>query len=217
MKKQGSERPMNRADRFVTVSSTIALLLALGCAGVKQTSSSGTSGSTGTGNATGLGGFGGTGMMVIPCNGPNGLCTDFKDPIKMGSVPGNVDSIFGSAGTGSAGGPCLIEPQDNSLFPNNWLRPRFRFTAGQGLYEIRLHAANQANDLVVYTTDTTWTLDKPTWTALALHTRDMPIAVTVRSAPPGGGSVLASTTVHFTIAPVGAAGKLVYWSTSGTT
>ena len=56
----------------------------------------------------------------------------------------------------------MIEPQDNSLFPNNWLRPRFRFTSRgrRSVYEIRLHAANQANDLVVYTTDTTWTMPK---------------------------------------------------------
>ena len=45
----------------------------------------------------------------------------------------------------------------------------------------------------------------------------MPIAVTVRTAPAAGGAVQKSDTVHFTVAPVGAAGKLVYWSTSGTT
>src|SRR5947207_1781772 len=88
---------------------------------------------------------------------------------------------------------------------------------GQGLYETRLKAATQANDLVVYTTDTTWTLDKPTWQALAGHTREMPIAVSVRSASPSGGNVQMGSTTHFTIAPVGADGKLVYWSTSGTT
>jgi hypothetical protein len=196
----------------------LVVLLALGCAGVKQGATSGSSGSTGTGNSTGLGGFGGTGMMVTPCTGPNGQCTDFPStPVILGSAPSNSASIFGAPGSGSTGGPCIIEPQDNSLFPNNWLRPRFRFTAGSGLYEIRLKANNQANDMVVYTTDTTWTMDKPTWTALAAHTRDMPISVTVRSASTGGGNVQISTTAHFTIAPVGAAGKLVYWSTSGTT
>ena len=151
----------------------------------------------------------------MPCQG---MCTDFPPtPVTVGTVPGNAAEIFGTPGSGVAGGPCLIEPQDNTLFPNNWLRPRFRFTGGAGLYEIRLHAANQANDLVVYTTNTTWTMDKKMWTALAVHTRDMPIEVTVRSAPPGGGQVLLGSKVHFTIAPVAANGKLVYWSTSGTT
>src|SRR5947207_2989014 len=36
-------------------------------------------------------------------------------------------------------------------------------------------------------------------------------------ASPGGGNVQMGSTTHFTIAPVGADGKLVYWSTSGTT
>jgi hypothetical protein len=204
------------ADRIGSLTSAIGFLaLALGCAGVKQ----GSSGTGGSGNASGLGGFGGSGMMVTPCTGPNGLCNDFTaDPMPVGSnVPGNAAAIFGVAGTGSNGGPCLIEPQENTLFPRNWLRPRFRFTAGQGLYEIRLNAPNQQYEQVVYTTDTTWTMPKPMWLGLASHTQDMAIAVTVRSAPPGGGTVQLGSTVHFTIAPVGADGKLVYWSTSGTT
>ena len=45
----------------------------------------------------------------------------------------------------------------------------------------------------------------------------MPIAVTVRSASATGGNVHLSVRSHFTIAPVAANGKLVYWSTSGTT
>jgi hypothetical protein len=206
---------MNRAGRLGTMIGFTTLALAFGCAGVKSGATSGSAGSTGTGNSTGLGGFGGTGMMPMPCNG---VCMDFKT-ISVGSAPTPdvASGMFGPAGSGSQGGPCIIEPQDNSLFPNNWLRPRFRFTSGAGLYEIRLHTGNQANDMVVYTTDTMWTIDKPTWMNLALHTRDMPIDVTVRSMPPGGGQVQVSATVHFTIAPVAANGKLVYWSTSGTT
>jgi hypothetical protein len=188
-----------------------SFVLALGCAGVKQNPTP-----SGSGNATGLGGFGGgTSPPPMPCQG---MCTDFPStPVTDGNVPANPAGIFGAPGSGAAGGPCIIEPQENTLFPNNWLRPRFRFTSGAGLYEIRLHAGNQANDLVVYTSNTIWTMPKAMWTALAVHTRDMPIEVTVRSAPPGGGQVLLGSQVHFTIAPVAANGKLVYWSTSGTT
>src|SRR5262245_6797934 len=140
----------------------------------------------------------------------------------VGSAPATSATVFGTPGSGNPGGPCMLEPQDNSLFPNNWLRPRFRFTsagpAGQFVYEIRLSAANQASEQVVYTTDTVWTMEKlPMWTNLAVHTRDMPIKVTVRSAPIGGGQVMVGSTVYFTIAPVQANGNLVYWSTSGTT
>jgi hypothetical protein len=190
-----------------------AFALALGCAGVKPDTSP--SGAAGAGNATGLGGFGGSSPPPMPCQG---MCTDFPStPITDGNVPANAADIFGTPGSGAAGGPCVIEPQENTLFPNNWLRPRFRFTSGAGLYEIRLHASNQANDLVVYTSNTTWTMRKDIWTLLAIHTRDIPIEVTVRSAPSGGGQVLVGSKVHFTIAPVGANGTLVYWSTSGTT
>ena len=199
-------------SRALPLAAIGGVVLALGCAGVKTNATTATGG---TGNVLGTGGTGGGVTPPMPCQG---LCTDFSSmPIMVGNVPANAPTIFGDPGTGSAGGPCLIEPQDNSLFPNNWLRPRFRFTSGQGLYEIRLHAANQASDQVVYTTDTTWTMEKKMWTNLAVHTRDMAIEVTVRSAPPGGGTVQLGSKIHFTIAPVGANGKLVYWSTSGTT
>jgi hypothetical protein len=205
---------MNRARLFAALGG--AIVLALGCAGVKPGA---TAGSGGTGNVLGGGGSGGMMTQPMPCQGK---CIDFKPaPIMEGSPPANAATIFGPAGSGSSGGPCMLEPQDNSLFPNNWLRPRFRFTtsfaAGQGLYEIRLHAANQQDDQVVYTTETTWTMKKELWTNLAVHTRDMPIEVTVRSAPIAGGTVQLGSKVYFTIAPVGANGNLVYWSTSGTT
>ena len=203
---------MNRARLLGPMIGSFAL--ALGCAGVKPDSSQRRA-PRARATRPGLGGFGGSSPPPMPCQG---MCTDFPPtPITDGNVPANAADIFGTPGSGAAGGPCVIEPQENTLFPNNWLRPRFRFTGGAGLYEIRLHASNQANDLVVYTTNTTWTMHKAIWTALAVHTRDIPIEVTVRSAPPGGGQVLLGSKVHFTIAPVGANGKLVYWSTSGTT
>jgi hypothetical protein len=188
-----------------------SVVLALGCAGVKPGATTGTGGTV-----PGLGGFGGrTDPVVPPCVGP---CTDFPSaPIIVTGAPSNAPTIFGSPGSGSTGGPCMIEPQENALFPNNWLRPKFRFTAGQGLYELRLRASNQGSDLVVYTTATEWIMPKEIWTGLAGHTRDIPIEVTVRSAPPGGGQVQLGSQVHFTVAPVSARGTLVYWSTSGTT
>ncbi len=207
---------MKNHARPLVLACCLAGLAAFACAGVKEGATpSGSGGSTGSGNTTGLGGFGNTGPQINPCQG---MCTDFPaTPIMDGTVPGNAGQIFGTPGQGAAGGPCILEPQENSLFPNNWLRPRIRFTAGQGLYEIRLHAPNQANDLVVYTSNTTWTMPKPMWQALTLHTRDMPITVTVRGAAATGGNVTIGVATHFSIAPVGASGKMVYWSTSGTT
>jgi hypothetical protein len=188
---------------------------ALACAGVKEPPTA--SGNGGNGNISGGGGRGGGPPPVNPCTG--GVCTDFPpQPQVVGSVPANTAQIFGSPG-GGGGGPCVVEPQDGSLFPNNWLRPRFRFSspAGHGVYEIRLHAANQGNDLVVYTASPQWEMPKEIWYPLASHTQDMPIQVTVRSAPLGGGTVLTSEPTAFSIAPVMATGKMVYWATSGTT
>jgi hypothetical protein len=152
--------PMNNHARPLVLACCLAGLAAFACAGVKEGATpSGNGGSGGSGNTTGIGGFGNTGPQINPCQG---VCTDFPaTPVMDGNVPGNAGQIFGTPGQGAAGGPCIIEPQENSLFPNNWLRPRIRFTAGQGLYEIRLHAPNQANDLVVYTSNTTWKMPKP--------------------------------------------------------
>jgi hypothetical protein len=208
-----------------------SLSLALGCAGVKQ--KTGETGSTGAGNSTGSGGTGATYNNPPPPTACSGVCTDFPAaPISSGNgVPSNAAQIFGAAGSGnSSGGPCLYEPQTGTLFPDNWLRPRFSWTApsGQNLFELRLHTNNQANDLVVYTTNTSWTMNsddmtnppasqKAMWVALAGHTQDTPISVTVRGASTGGGTPSAGNTNIFTIAPVEAAGNLVYWSPSGST
>ena len=198
------------------------LCLALGCAGVKPIATG--PGNGGSGASTGSGGTGntGTGGTVAPPMACNGPCTDFPPaPIIDGSAnAGSAATIFGAAGSGnSSGGPCIFEPDNGTLFPNNWLRPRFSWTApsGQNLFELRVHADNQANDLVVYTTNPSWTMDKPTWVALAAHTQDMQLSVTVRGASANGGTPSGGVPSAFTIAPVPAGGNLVYWSPKGAT
>ena len=103
------------------------------------------------------------------------------------------------AGTpASSGGPCLLEPQDGTLLPNNWLRPRFSWTStGNGdLYELHVTAPNQNPDLVVYTDKTSWTMPKTMWLALAGHTQDMPMTVTVLSAHGSAVSTGTTASVH---------------------
>jgi hypothetical protein len=200
----------------------VAVVVALGCAGVKQT----TGGASGSGGAAGNPfnfGSGGSTIPIMTAPPDCGPCTDFPAaPVVDGTAPAGAAQIFGDATSGAAaGGPCLIEPEIGALFPSNWLRPRFRVKApaGQDLFEIRLHVANQTNDLVVYTDSPAWTMPKDMWRALSLHSRDVPIAVTVRGASKAGGasSVVKGTSGNITIAPVAASGTMVYWSTSGMT
>ena len=129
-----------------------------------------------------------------------------------GGAPAGAPSMF--AGSGSAPAPCLTEPEDGSLFPNNWLRPRVKVSApGATLFEFRFKSPMQAHDLVVYTASDNWAMDQTTWLALATHVVDSPIAVTARTLGPSGLS--APSTASFTIAPVGANGQMVYWALRG--
>lgn len=159
----------------------------------------------------------------------NGTYSDFPaapivDTSGPASVPGNAGDLFGPAGSGDpSGGPCLLDPEVGSLFPRNWLRLRFRFTAPspQNLFELRLHVDNQANDLVVYTASTEWTMPADLWKKLTAHSSDRPLTVSIRGGELAGaalkGKPALGTTGPITIAPVSAEGTLVYWTTSGGT
>jgi hypothetical protein len=144
-----------------------------------------------------------------------------EEGIVVPPAPANAPDLFGAFAAGpGAGGPCLIEPPDQALFPRNWLRPRFRFSApaGHNLFELRIEVAGEPNPLVVYTTKNEWIMPKELWVALARHRVDTAIAVSVRSAQYDGSglaaSPVASAPISFAIAPVVAPGSIVYWTTS---
>jgi hypothetical protein len=146
------------------------------------------------------------------------LCTDlptthYIDTSNGATTPPNAESQF-SGTPATTGGPCILEPSDGTLIPQNWLRPRIRFTpgAGQTLFQIRIHADNQANDLYVYTTNTTWTLWYQTWEQLTQTTVDQDITLTVTGLGSGGS---ASSTAKFRIAPATAGGTMIYWAAAG--
>ena len=189
----------------IRVIAFLGLLGGLGCAGVKEKGS--VTGGAGTGGTSGGGGLvtgaAGTGAMPKACNG---LCTDFPtDPINT-----NIRAIDpGMFGTPSGSGPCVTEPEDGSLFPNNWLRPRVR-VPGASYMKITIHAALEANDLVAYASGETWKMPANIWTGLASHVVQQPISVTVQL--PSGGA----TTVAFQVAPVSAGGSMVFWSADPT-
>lgn len=142
----------------------------------------------------------------------------------LGALPANIADQFGTVESGAqSGGPCVLEPEPGSLFPANWLRLRVRLraAAGQNVFEIRLRAKNQQNELRIYTRDPAYTLPAAVWTGLSGHSQDEPIHVTVRGAQLTGdtlaGPPALGLSTDITIAPVRAAGTIVYWTTSSGT
>ncbi len=155
--------------------------------------------------------------VVVPvCNAD---CPDFPpDPIVDPGVPANAAAMFGDPSNVPAGGICIYEPEAGSLFPANWLRPRFRFAAPAGvdLFEIRLSTPKERNQLVIYTKNNPCGLPKGIWQALATNVHEEDIVVTVRGMPSGGGTMVGAQTT-FRIAPVSARGSMVYWAIKNTT
>jgi hypothetical protein len=173
----------------------------------------GAGGTGGGGIFTGSGGEGGV-FIGPPCD----VCEDFPaEPIFDGAAPEDAVTLFGPAGSGEPGGPCVAEPADGTLFPKNWLRPRFRWIpgAGQDLFEVRVQAPNQKNDLVVFTTHLEWKMPKDMWLNFAAHSFDLPITVAVRSLNAAAPGTPLLTEGGMGVAPADAAGSMVYWAAIG--
>ena len=141
-------------------------------------------------------------------------CTDFPTtPILDTGVPANAADQFKTAASGS--GPCIVEPQDGSLFPSNWLRPRIRFTSSGSLYQLTFHADREVNDLVVYTSNKAWALPADLWGALAKHVLEEDITLTVRAS--SGSGAPSESVIKFRVAPVNVGGSIVFWHTTDPT
>ncbi|MES1208215.1 MAG: hypothetical protein ABUS79_19945, partial [Pseudomonadota bacterium] len=191
---------------------SVALVALFGCAGVKQgTTQTGSGGSVGSGGSTGRGGSSstGTGGTITP-TGCVGQCTDFEpsasnpNPVFDQGVSSDVGSKFGSP---NGNGPCVSEPEDGALYPNNWAPLRVRVPGNTGNLKITIHADMESTDLVAYSAPgETWTMSKPLWGSLGAHIVEEDITVTVQTM--GGGA----TKVKFQIAAVGAGGSMVFWS-----
>ncbi len=183
-----------------------------------------TTGSGGTG--TGSGGQGGSTSSATGSGGEGGFVpmihNDFVAPVLDGDVPAGAPGLFGAPGQ-TSGGPCLFEPEIGTLFPRNWLRPRFRFNAAnqENLFEIKIAVPNEQSPLIIYTRNTTYALDAATWKLITTLAAGEKLHVTVRSAVESGGAItagpFAGTEGDIEIAPVDAAGTIVYWTTSNGT
>ena len=212
---------------------SLSIAFAAGCGfkpSAKTTAGSGgqpgaVSGAAGQGSGGSIGGVArDAGAADVPRATACNPCSDFPtapilDAPAGGTPPAaTVADTFGAAGTGAAtGGPCLLDPEAGSLFPRNWLRPRFHLQPGshQDVFEIRLHTDKEANDLVVYTSSPTWTMPAAIWSGLSANVVDQPITVSVRGLDSSTGKVAQGASQTITIAPVEAKGTIVYWTTSG--
>jgi hypothetical protein len=192
------------ARAFLTLAAVGCVVVGFGCAGVKQGSNATGNGGSGAvitgGGGTGFTGSGGSVAPPPTCT----VCNDFPTtPIIGVGVPADAPGRFGAP---SGAAPCVTEPEDGTLFPNNWLRPRIRVPGNTGVLKITFHADREANDLVAYASGETWALPKDIWMALARNVQMEDVTVTVQAQGAG------AATVKFRVAPIGAAGSMVFWS-----
>jgi hypothetical protein len=120
---------------------------------------------------------------------------------------------------GAGPAPCLFDPEPGAVFPRNWLRPRFTWKAdpGQDAFELRITIGNQERPLVVQTGATSWTMPAAMWSDVAAHSADLPISIELRAGKKDAGGIVAPSAVTratIRIAPVEAAGSIVYWTTT---
>jgi hypothetical protein len=142
------------------------------------------------------------------------MYTDFPStPI----LDGVTAPLAGDAG--SAAAPCVVEPEDGTLYPYDWLRPRFSFSpaGSEDVFELTVRAANQVNPLVVYTSQRSWTMPKAMWQLLTVHSVDLPLTLEVRGIVQATGASSAIARSTFRVAPAPAQGAIVYWTTSSGT
>ena len=180
------------------------------------TFASGTSGSADNPGATDCS------ALMRPCTScedfPAAPIIDAQPDDGSPATPQDAPSHFTNASLGSPG-PCVTEPSDGTLIPQNWLRPRFRYApaaSSQTLFEIRVHTPRQKNDLLVYTTSKTWKMPKATWDAIRASTWDEDFELTVRAVDPTNAAATpAGTQGKFRIAPAGAGGSMIYWAAVG--
>ncbi len=218
-----------------------ALAAACGRAEVQASSAPGLRDAGSGAGSGGAGAMGGTTIIssidaavsvdwVPPIDLPPPL-TDFPvDPILDGaSVPANAPDLFANTAPRNWGAPCIVSPEPNTLVPMNWLRPRFEFlrAADENLFEIKLTVAGFAHPLLIYTTgetahvwhqgDSTYALDANLWDQLRTSVTDQPITVSIRALTlSSSGAVQTAPSLaaisNFTVAPVEAPGKIVYWA-----
>jgi hypothetical protein len=175
-----------------------------------------------TGLDSGMPGFmtGHQNMGTIPKPSCSMACTDFpSQPILEAGVPANAADLFGPVDPSKfTSAPCVLEPQlstattPGALFPANWLRPRFRFTAPGDLFEIRIGSDVEANEIVAYTKSAEWTLPADVWKGAGPNNSGHALHVTIRAITTASPGTVSGVQGDIEVAPVNAGGSLVFWT-----
>ena len=188
--------------------------------------------SPGGANNAGASGIGGAPILVGSGGGSGSSVLDVGDgaptevpalddfpaaPVFVGKADATTQMAFGGAGTGA--GPCVVSPENGTLFPKNWLRPRLEVTMPKdhNAVEFRLSVEGFTHPLLAYSTDPTFTLDKELWRHLTITAIKKPVTVQVRTVQIDAQGKVASrptmpSEVKFSVAPAEAPGKIVYWA-----
>lgn len=177
----------------------------------------GTAGTGAGGSPSGVTG-GSTGDLFGNDIGCTNGCAFGTEPLLDANVSLTDIAAFDDAVTFTPSGVCVVEPQlstpdtPGTLFPRNWLRPRFRWASSgnESLWEIRLTNPDQPDPLRAYTRDTQWLLPADIWEKMGDLTK--PTTVTIRGIGPDG--VVSGAQGDFSIAPAEAGGSMVFWSTT---
>jgi len=205
--------------------------LAVGCMFAKpEARGSGSGGAGGVGGGGAGGGAGAGGRMPPNLGGFPGKdggmdalpppLTDFPaDPIIDSSAPANAPALFDGSTPRVGGAPCIASPIAGTLMPRNWLRPRVELTpaAGENLFEIDLAVPGFAHTLRVFTRNPATALPADLWNRLRTSVVDQPITVTARALTTDAAGAVqltpsAAAQTTFSVAPVDAPGKIVYWA-----
>ncbi len=176
------------------------------------------------GSATGQGGsFGGGGSGGFGGSVPSDYEDFPEEPIIDDGLPDDIADLFEGAVGSDTGGPCLAEPTLEAMVPRNWTPLYFEWQppAEQNVFELRLSVENQVNDLVVYTTASSFAMSAQMWMWLSAHSAGLDVELSLRGATLEGGALTAgpllgaSGAIH--LAPVDAPGSVVYWAASSGT
>jgi hypothetical protein len=213
--KSAGKSVMNGTRLALVVSSIVACAAMGALAPACGSSSDSNPGNLGGDSSVDTPGFDGPSLDINGLDVPSHF-SDFPSTTIVDPSLGTTPLSFGS---GTAPPPCVVEPEANSLYPNNWLRPRFAWIAGAGqnAFQITLTVANQDHPLVVQTASTSWTMPKDMWTALALHSPDVDMTIEIRGGTKSGSTITSPSsagTQPMRIAPVSASGSIVYWTTT---